>query len=138
MYRIIEIERAVKHNEPFHPSHKRPRKTKLRKKKQPSRSDYSAQSDTDSLTQAEFTDGPSSKGKEKEKENFGLELTNAVLLQVGSPPKRVAAEMLEGGLVGTPRKHKKGKVSVDVEDDGNEGDWEQWEPPAPSRKQEVL
>ncbi|KAI0087443.1 P-loop containing nucleoside triphosphate hydrolase protein [Irpex rosettiformis] len=132
--RIIEIEYAVKHDTAFHPSPKRPKKTRSRKKKQSSRSDYSiAQSDTDSLTQAESTDGLNSKGKEKE--NFGLKLTNAVLLQVGSPPKRVAADMLEGA--GTPRKHKKGKVSVD-EDDSDDGDWEQWEPPAPTKKQEVL
>ncbi|KAI0761109.1 P-loop containing nucleoside triphosphate hydrolase protein [Irpex lacteus] len=151
--RIIEIEWAVKNDKPFEPSPKRPRKNRSRKKKSlrldRDHGHSTAHSDTDDFTHAESSDGMSIslKGKErekalaKEKENFGVERTNTntdngpLLLQVGSPPKRVAAEMLEGGgsVVGTPRKHKKGKVSVDEVEhshDEDDGDWEQWEPPA--------
>ncbi|KAI0697020.1 P-loop containing nucleoside triphosphate hydrolase protein [Cytidiella melzeri] len=132
--RIIEIEWAVKHDKPFQPSPKRT-KNRSRKRTKSSKSDHSAaQSDNDFFPHADTSEGISLKGKEKE--NFGVELTNTAALQVGSPPKRLAAEMLEGGSLGTPRKHKKGKVSVDEDDDG---DWEQWEPPAPMKKrQEVL
>lgn len=44
--------------------------------------------------------------------------------------------MLEGDSLEPPQKHKKGKVSVD---EGSDGDWEQWEPSAPTKKrQETL
>lgn len=71
-------------------------------------------------------------GKGKGKENFGVELTNkAGGYYVGSPPKRLAGDMLAEGFE-TPGNHKKGKVSVS-EDEDDDGDWEQWEPPAPTK-----
>lgn len=131
LHRIIEIEWAAKNGTSFRPSPKRPRKNKSRKKSRSTKSDQSvAQSDND-VEHAGQTDVIGIKGKEKE--NFGVELTNAgSIVSIGSPPKRMAAEMLEEGPVGTPRKHKKGKVSVDEDEDDDE-DWEQWEPPAPMK-----
>lgn len=114
----------MKNGKSFQPSPKRPRKNKSRKKTK-SAKEQSGQGESDFFSQAEFLDGIKGKGKE----TFGVELTNSeTLLEVGSPPKRVAAEMLEGESVETPQKHKKGKVSVD---EGSDDDWEQWEPPAP-------
>lgn len=123
--RIIEIEWAVKNGKSFQPSPKRPRKNKHRKKGKFAK-DTGAQSSSDVLSK-EVINCPG----EKAKETFGVELTNTdAFMDVGSPPKRLAAEMLEGETLETPQKHKKGKLSVD---EGSDDDWEQWEPPAPAK-----
>jgi hypothetical protein len=127
---------SVKQDEHFQHSPKHSNRSKYRKiSSSSSRSDRSApQTDDESSTHTESSDARSMKGKEKE--NFGTKPNDTdVLLHVGSPPKRLAAEMLEESPFGTPRKHKKGKVSVD--EDG-EGDWEVWEPAPAKKKHQVL
>lgn len=146
--RIIEIEWAVNNGKPWQASPKQPRKSKSRKTKAKhkgaSTSSGSVQNDRDSasgeaaahsgaLNADQYDENVHGKGKGKENmEHFGAELTNkAANYYIGSPPKRLAGEMLSEGF-DTPGKHKKGKMDV-ADDDGDDGDWEQWEPPAPAK-----
>lgn len=62
-------------------------------------------------------------------------LQTSVSISRHRPPKRLAAEMLDGDALETPQKHKKGKLSVD---EGSDGDWEQWEPPALAKRTELA
>ena len=121
----------MKHGKSFQPSPKRPRKNKSRKKTKVVKG-QADQGESEFFSQSEPIDNAKGKGKE----NFGKELTNAdALPEVGSPPKRLAAEMLGCDSMETPQRHKKGKVSVD---EGSDDDWEQWEPPATSKLQGVC
>lgn len=120
----------MKNGKAFNPSPKRPKKHKSRRAKASSKSSKDDLSSSHGSHSESTSDSASSRhdvSYRKGKENVDVEAAEPAL-QIGSPPKRVADEMQGDDSLETPPKHKKWKVSVD---EGSDGDWEQWEPPAP-------
>lgn len=187
VYRIIEIEWAVKHGRPFEPSPKRPKKNKAKKTRgahlaraskgenthsslhseNATVGESSSRQEASTITTATASSSSSSNNSsisestragsvmmtapttmmtttmmatkttnasDEGKENVRVDPVSS-LFEVGSPPKRLLEEMQGDDSLETPPRHaKKWKQEVGTDDEAD-GQWQQWEPSAPTKKE---